>query len=757
MVAEFDDLEVLASTFRREPIVRKVKRMVPLFVRGECEGRRLKSNVEPPFLVILDFDKVTRSIEWVSERLRLFDVDHVGYTTHSHGELEDVHSFRIMTDHVATTWGELRDIAEQLFKLVNIKPTQESWTSPGWFAPAVHPDRLDEFEYVENLNRGSLWFPKRLNVDEYDAPKPKRDRVAPEDVNLPEIESALDAIPNDDVHYDDWLQIGMALHSTGSDETLKLWEMWSEKSGKHDSDYCELKWNSFSDDREEAVTLGTVFHYAKEEGWEREGAIPSVEDDFDDYLPFDERGDDYVAPNPRWDARLSGLEGDKGRKEALKAFNERFVQLPSRVLDTMSGTDGLIFHKLNDFAKFYSHPQFVHPTKKGTEKEPNVYESIGKMWLEWKHRKRQERIDILPPGGPERLSPDVYNRWRGWGVEREEGELHLPFLDHVFENVCSGNDEWNAWVIAWLAHMVQKPWEKPGTALVLRSDSEGTGKGVFGMAILKLAGYQGFKINTAERLTGRFNDHLFGRIFVFADEVTWGGNKTSSDVLKGLTSELVLDYEAKGAPTFQGRSFTRLLLTGNSSWMVSASATSRRWQVFDVSEKHKQDEPYFLRILNSLKRGGHSHLLDYLSNVDLSDLPNPRKIVSTHGLVNQKLLSLDSVDQWIHNVLTRGYILETHEDACIEDTFSKSDVYQNYIDESAKVGIKRRSNEVHFGRRLKEVFGGDLRTPRPRTDEGGRPMCYQFPPLDVARKSFEANVIQGETEWGDEDDEEEEE
>ncbi len=77
---------------------------------------------------------------------------------------------------------------------------------------------------------------------------------------------ALDAIPPD-IDYDRWTKIGMALsaeyerHGTG----LALWQSWSARGEKYKSGECEAKWKSF---RRNGVNIGTLFHIAKECGWQ---------------------------------------------------------------------------------------------------------------------------------------------------------------------------------------------------------------------------------------------------------------------------------------------------------------------------------------------------------------------------------------------------------------------------------------------------------------------------------------------------------
>jgi hypothetical protein len=74
--------------------------------------------------------------------------------------------------------------------------------------------------------------------------------------------NALNSYRADD--YDEWLTVGMALHSV-SDSLLPEWDSWSRKSAKYQPGDCEKKWKSFSVNG--GVTLGTLAHKAKQDGW----------------------------------------------------------------------------------------------------------------------------------------------------------------------------------------------------------------------------------------------------------------------------------------------------------------------------------------------------------------------------------------------------------------------------------------------------------------------------------------------------------
>lgn len=86
------------------------------------------------------------------------------------------------------------------------------------------------------------------------------------------VRSALAAIPAN-CSRDDWLQIGMALHSCGwerpdgTDAGYDIWLEWSRTGGdKFASDWdCETRWRSFG--KRGGVSLGTLFHLAEKAGW----------------------------------------------------------------------------------------------------------------------------------------------------------------------------------------------------------------------------------------------------------------------------------------------------------------------------------------------------------------------------------------------------------------------------------------------------------------------------------------------------------
>jgi hypothetical protein len=75
-----------------------------------------------------------------------------------------------------------------------------------------------------------------------------------------------------------WRDVGMAIHlaSVGSDDGFDVWHAWSSGgiSGEMPDTYrglddCRYTWDTFKDTTANPVTLGSIFHLAKQHGWKK--------------------------------------------------------------------------------------------------------------------------------------------------------------------------------------------------------------------------------------------------------------------------------------------------------------------------------------------------------------------------------------------------------------------------------------------------------------------------------------------------------
>lgn len=86
------------------------------------------------------------------------------------------------------------------------------------------------------------------------------------DVSDAEVASMLAAV-SPDCDHETWIRCGMAVHEATGGKGFDIWDAWSAQGEKY-PDTVELykRWNSFKS-AANAVTLGTLVHYATEAGW----------------------------------------------------------------------------------------------------------------------------------------------------------------------------------------------------------------------------------------------------------------------------------------------------------------------------------------------------------------------------------------------------------------------------------------------------------------------------------------------------------
>jgi archaellum biogenesis ATPase FlaH len=84
-----------------------------------------------------------------------------------------------------------------------------------------------------------------------------------------QITELLNKLP-DDLHYEDWRNVGMAVHHETEGEGFDIWHEWSMNSPKYTSqEYCQGKWSSFGRNTSaDYTTMGTILQMIRDGGGE---------------------------------------------------------------------------------------------------------------------------------------------------------------------------------------------------------------------------------------------------------------------------------------------------------------------------------------------------------------------------------------------------------------------------------------------------------------------------------------------------------
>ena len=370
--------------------------------------------------------------------------------------------------------------------------------------------------------------------------------------------------------------------------------------------------------------------------------------------------------------------------------------------------------------------------------------SVAQLWMRYGSRRTYDTVTFAPQGADSRS----YNLWRGPSVEADPTGSCRLFQEHLLHIICNGNKEYFDWPIKWLAHTVQKPEEKPGTAVVLQG-VKGCGKDTVGEHFGGIFQHHHTKLSSPEQLHGRFNGHQAQTLFLHVEEGHWAGDKAGEGKLKHLITSPVMLLEKKGVDAFSIDSFLRVFISSNEDWAVPVSANGeRRFFVLRCSDAVARNKAYFDALYHEMNNGGRGALLAYLRDVDLTGF-NVRTPPVTDALVRQAIESLKNIDLWWYEVLFAGQI---HQSSYFEENpvdWSKEriktdcvGVFNRYAD-----WMKERRYDgqaltaAKFGQKLKEI--APVERIRPRARRGcfnSRSYQYSFPSLDVCREHFDRRL-----------------
>jgi hypothetical protein len=290
------------------------------------------------------------------------------------------------------------------------------------------------------------------------------------------------------------------------------------------------------------------------------------------------------------------------------------------------------------------------PCRKG-EKGPIT---ADKVWLRSPSRREYAQIGYWP-GGHE-CPAKAYNLWRGWGIQPVPGDWSI-IRDHIVNVVAGADEDKTNFILDWCAHMLQRPWEKPGVALVFRG-KKGTGKSILTQLIIRCIGDRNALVTAnGKQLFAQFNWHLADKLLIVAEEAFFAGNHELNDRLKHFVTGEDFEAEQKFGQRVSMKSMHRLIMASNHDKVVDASEDERRFFMCEVSDEKRGDDAYFAPLVDIVKGRGEATLtlaafMHHLQTRDISNF-KPERAARSAGkrdLARQKLLGLEPPLQWLLEV-----------------------------------------------------------------------------------------------------------
>lgn len=401
---------------------------------------------------------------------------------------------------------------------------------------------------------------------------------------LETIRDSLERLDNDDVDYDTWLNVGMAVHheTDGYEEGFDIWDEWSQKSSKYTGEkYSRERWVSFGKRRSgEPVTFRTVVAMLKGQG----ESAPVYSRDLDGFLR------QYVH-----------------------------VEVGNRVAD-LHRTPNICMCDLSEFRTSKQNVEHVvsysTPSKPDDMLEKTV--PVAGSWLSHVDRK-SARDTTYHPERP------FYFHETGVGYVNlfymPEHHRNGGSTKRFYEHMCYlfPIKVEREWFLDWMAFSIQEPGKRCLVTPLHISPLHGTGRGtVIRIIELLLGVHNCSRANAIDALASGFNEFLDQTLFCAVDEVRdtedrYGIMNSIRDVLTEERLSVNVKYGAKGTQ----RIFTNFLMLSNHTDALILTAEDRRINVFEGPTEVKPED-YFDRLNAWISEANIAELFFELKERDLS-------------------------------------------------------------------------------------------------------------------------------------------
>ncbi|MGB1330906.1 MAG: primase-helicase family protein, partial [Gammaproteobacteria bacterium] len=255
---------------------------------------------------------------------------------------------------------------------------------------------------------------------------------------------------------------------------------------------------------------------------------------------------------------------------------------------------------------------------------------------------------------PNTSNPDTLNYWVPHTIKPLKNDFNI-IERYLLEIICDDHDSSYAYLIKFLAHMLQKPEEKPGIVPVLIG-GQGTGKGVFFQLLKAIWSKTTLLVSNIDEVVGKFNAALERNYIICMDEALFSGDRKSLDRLKSTVTESTIRIEQKYQPSRTIESFHRFFAATNHDHFAHIDNDDRRFFFLRVSSSHQQDSKYFSELCASFSDGKTLEgFVDYLLKLDLSDF-NVRQRPKTNEHIKQIINSFKKFERYWCDVLNDGVL-----------------------------------------------------------------------------------------------------
>jgi hypothetical protein len=340
-----------------------------------------------------------------------------------------------------------------------------------------------------------------------------------------------------------------------------------------------------------------------------------------------------------------------------------FYFAPGNTIAEVNEKGQLAFYSLEHAATLYKPFDFIHSTHDICDRTPFL-----KLWLNDGTKRTIWEIDQKPSDDPRVYSPPTVFAHTRATAEDEDATV-LTFFRELVELAAGGDHDMEVYILYWFAHILQKPFENPGTSIIL-TGKMGCGKDTLGDFISEWLIGRSYSHNytSTEQFWDKHDCERMGKFFIKIEEASGFLNRQHLGQMKAIITSHTLTVNPKGTKALTTSNYNRMFMTTNEGSPVKMEEGNRRFVISACSARRVGDHAYWKALRAALfNKEGAAVVAKFLMNCKLDDF-DPKVIpISAYAkevMENDKSAEDQFLEQWDGAELTATEFFRTYRNYC---------------------------------------------------------------------------------------------
>jgi hypothetical protein len=382
------------------------------------------------------------------------------------------------------------------------------------------------------------------------------------------------------------------------------------------------------------------------------------------------------------------------RGVSLSAYNEmksefektHFYYTPTNTYAEINSNGAITFYeKAHAFEYFGLKWLFNHSDKFGD------YAHFFPLWLKDPKRTSIRMIDYKPTE-----DPSVYVQPLKFAYESSKAANEAEVMD-LFDKLLSlatcNEPELYDYLLKWLAHMMQRPFDLPGVAIVL-TGGKGAGKDTLGDFVCQylIGDHLSHNYTSNEQFFEKHDVNRKGKFFVKLEEADSAICGKNQQTLKAMITANLTTVNPKGEKAITTPNYSRFFFTTNDAVPVNIGENERRFVLLRTDNKYIGNIAFWKQIRKVLMTPEAGYVVGkYLMSVDISNFEvRTLPANSYHKAMTEEALSSEE-----------RFMTQSGWDG---SETTASDLFEAYIMYCAANHLPHCRNSVSFGKKLGVLF-----------------------------------------------------